>query len=532
MYGAADQTAIHRMQPVPFHRASPAPVGASGPAMHARRRVAPALAALALAACGGGDARPGTIVEPPPPAAVAAVVLSADSVRLAPGEQSRLTADVRDGAGRSLADRTVAWRSASPGVATVAQGMVTAVAAGTALVIAESGGRADTARVTVAASPPPPPALVEGRALWVSRFEYNSAQRITEIMTKARSANFNVVYFQVRGAGDAYYRSSLEPCAAALCGRLGGATLPYDPLDVAIREAHARGLELHAWINALTGLGSGSSAACAVLVESAAGQPRHMLLANPGWAVRDASGAAQACPNGEEYVYVSPGIPAVRTHLARVAADIARRYAVDGVHLDRIRYPGTAWSHDSASLAGFGRSPASDAAGWAQYRRDMVSLAVREVRDSVRAARPSATLSAAVWGIHRDLWGWNSSNGFAQYLQDPRAWAAGGYLDVAVPMTYYNTHAARCGFADWACLLDDHLAGIQTATGTPVFIGIAADRGAAQVTAQIRLARTRGARGVALYSFGAVDAANLWSVLAADVFAQPAVVPERNGNRR
>jgi uncharacterized lipoprotein YddW (UPF0748 family) len=487
------------------------------------------LALLAASGCGGGGGSavgPGPDPRPPVagPPSVAAVVLSADSVQLAPGALVRLTADVRDSIGRPLAGREVTWRSSSAAIASVAGGTVTGVAAGSALVIAESGGRADTARVVVVATPPLP-TLVEGRALWVSRFEYDSPQKIAEIMTKARSANFNIVYFQVRGAGDAYYRSSIEPCAAALCGRLGGGTLPYDPLDVAVREAHARGLQLHAWINALTGLASGASASCAVLVESAAGQPRHMLLANPGWAVRTATGAAQPCPNAEEYVYVSPGIAAVRTHLARVAADIARRYAVDGIHLDRIRYPGTAWSYDSASLAGFGRSPSADAAGWAQYRRDMVSLAVRETRDSVRAARPAARLSAAVWGIHRDLWGWNSSHGFGQYLQDPRAWAAGGYLDVAVPMTYYAIHATRCGFADWACLLDDHLAGIQATTGVPVFIGIGASRGATEVTAQIRLGRARGVRGFALYSYGAVDAAGLWSVLAADVFAQAATAP-------
>jgi uncharacterized lipoprotein YddW (UPF0748 family) len=501
------------MPPVSFHRIS---AGA-----------ARLVVSLAAAACGGSGGGGDTPVGPPGPAAVGAVVLSADSVRLAVGAQAQLTAEVRDAGGQPLAGRAVTWRSGAPTTAGVAGGTVTGVAAGSTLVIAESGGRADTARVVVVATapPPPPPALVEGRALWVSRFEYNSAQRIGEIMDKARSANLNIVYFQVRGAGDAYYRSALEPCAASLCGRLGGSSLPYDPLEVAVREAHARGLELHAWINALTGLGSGAAASCAVLVESAAGQPRHMLLANPGWAIRDAAGAPQPCPNADEYVYVSPGIPAVRTHLARVAADIARRYAVDGVHLDRIRYPGTAWSYDSASLAGFGRSPSADAAAWAQYRRDMVGLAVRETRDSVRAARPAAKLSAAVWGIHRDLWGWNSSHGFGQYLQDPRAWAAGGYLDVAVPMTYYAINATRCGFADWACLLDDHLAGIQQATGVPVFIGIGANRGAAEVVAQIRLGRARGVRGFALYSFGAVDAANLWSVLAADVFSTPATVP-------
>ncbi|HEV2734101.1 MAG TPA: family 10 glycosylhydrolase, partial [Longimicrobiaceae bacterium] len=148
----------------------------------------------------------------------------------------------------------------------------------------------------------------EGRALWVNRFEYDSPTKIATIMQKAADANFNVVFFQVRGSGDAYYRSALEPCAVGLCGRLGG-TPTWDPLEVAVREAHARGLQLHAWLNALTGWGSGSSTTCSLLRESDAGNPRHMLLAHPDWKVVNSAGTAHPCPNNDEYVYLSPGNP-------------------------------------------------------------------------------------------------------------------------------------------------------------------------------------------------------------------------------
>ncbi len=63
-------------------------------------------------------------------------------------------------------------------------------------------------------------------------------------MERAALAHFNVIYFQVRGAADALYRSNIEPCAVVLCGHLGG-TPSWDPLEVAVREAHARGIELH-----------------------------------------------------------------------------------------------------------------------------------------------------------------------------------------------------------------------------------------------------------------------------------------------
>src|SRR5215218_599068 len=222
----------------------------------------------------------------------------------------------------------------------------------------------------------------EGRALWVNRWDYGSAETIRQVMDIASRAHFNIVYFQVRGPSDARYRSQLDPCSALLCGRLGGVPT-WDPLEVAVREAHARGLQLHAWINALSGWESVRAADCDRLVRSVAGQPNHILIDHPEWAMHTRLRLPMGCPNGPdvEYVYLSPGVPEVRTHLARVAADVVRRYQVDGVHLDRIRYPGDDYGYDRASLAEFGRSPSADPTGWSQYRRGLVSKMVREVHD-------------------------------------------------------------------------------------------------------------------------------------------------------
>jgi uncharacterized lipoprotein YddW (UPF0748 family) len=375
--------------------------------------------------------------------------------------------------------------------------------------------------------PTPVSPAEEARALWVSRFEYASPTDIDSIIARAARTNFNVIFFQVRGAGEAFYDSAIEPCAVALCGSLGNGRPSWDPLARAVASAHARGIELHAWINALSGWSAGSAASCTLLQPSAAGSPDHMLIAHPEWRVVNAAGSAQPCPDApNEYVYLSPGIPAVRTHLARVAADIVRRYAVDGIHLDRIRYPGQAWSYDTTSLQAFGKDPAAFAADWAQFRREQVALAVRETFDSVRSARPSAALSAAVWGIWQDRWGWNSSHGFGQYFQDPRAWVAAGSLDVAVPMTYYAIATTPCGFADWACLLDDHLVMQSGSSARHVYIGIAASRGTAQVLQQIELGRRRGVKGFALYSYSSVTA-EMRAALASGPFALPASVPPR-----
>jgi len=365
----------------------------------------------------------------------------------------------------------------------------------------------------------------EARALWVSRFDYGSAADIEAVMRSAESAHFNIVYFQARAAADAYYRSDLEPCAARLCGRLGGAP-PYDPLLTAVESAHAHGLQLHAWLNALTGLEAGNGRTCAVLGTASDSGPTHILTEHPEWAMLDQAGRALPCPNSEEYVWLSPGHQEVRSRLAAVAADIARRYSVDGIHLDRIRYPGTAWSYDSASLAAFADDPQRSPGAWAAFRSALVQSTVRETFDSVMAVNPRLVLSAAVWGVYTDRWHWKTLGGRSDLFQDPRAWAADHIIDVVVPMTYVRVKKHRCDRADWRCLVDDHIAGIQHTSHHPVYAGIDASLGAAEVVKQVKLARRAGAAGISIFSYGAIaEQPGLWRALREGVFARPAQPP-------
>ena len=364
----------------------------------------------------------------------------------------------------------------------------------------------------------------EGRALWVTRFDYDSPAKISDIMEKAARAHFNVIYFQARAAADAYYRSSIEPCAALLCGTLGG-TPSYDPLEVAVREGHRRGLQVHAYFNALTGRPAGIEGQCRAIPLPAPGNPRHMLLDHPEWAMSDRFGKRLSCPNGEEYVWLSPGFPAVRTRLARVAADVARRYDVDGIHLDRIRYPGPDWSYDAPSLAEFGRDPTTHSREWVDYRTNLINRMVKETYDSITAVRPSLVFSAAVWGVYEDKWNWRTQRGLNDLMQDARAWARSGYMDVIVPMTYFRIQPFLCARADWTCLLLDHVEGAERGTRRAMYIGIDASKGATEIIKQIALAREVGATGMAVFSFSAADSAGVWPLLAAGVFADRAAIP-------
>lgn len=371
----------------------------------------------------------------------------------------------------------------------------------------------------------------EGRALWVNRFEYTSPQDIKTIIKRAGNAHFNVIYFQVRGQCDAYYRSKIEPCAIGLCGQLGGEP-PYDPLAVAITEAKKYGIEIHAWLNALSAWPSAKQDICALLHQAGGAKPRHLLLEHPDWVMVNLEGQATTCPNNDEYVYFSPAWQGVRSQLVRVTKDLATHYEIKGVHLDRIRYPGAAWSYDQVSLQSFGKDPNAFADEWDQFRRDQINSMVKAAYRALTAVDPSLALSAAVWAIYQDKWNWNATNGYGTYFQDARAWARDGYLDVAAPMTYEPITPQMCGRVDWACLLPDHLAGIQKATGRHVYIGMYAQNGAAEILRAIAMAREQGAMGVSIYSYSLVDRAGLWDKLAKGPFKQYAEVPPQPWKKR
>jgi uncharacterized lipoprotein YddW (UPF0748 family) len=396
-----------------------------------------------------------------------------------------------------------------------------------------SDGSAAPRLIAPAYASAPPAVMEEGRALWVNRWDYGSAATIRQVMVNARRANFNIVYFQVRGPWDARYPSRLDPCSARLCGRLGG-TPTWDPLEVAVREAHARGLQLHAWINGLSGWESNNAGTCRGLRRSEAGQPNHVLVDHPEWAMHTRGGRPMACPNGDEYVYLSPAHPGVRTRMARVAADIVRRYPVDGIHLDRIRYPGADFGWDRASLAQFGKDPSANPRDWAQFRRDLVSRMVRETHDSIHAVR-KVPLSAAVWPIYdRTRFGWNSSSGVAQFFQDTWGWAQGGYLDVAVPMAYFYVADQRCSYVprrrgqepnpDWDCMIADHVAGMRP-TGRHVYAGVLAGLGRDEMARQVRIGRQRGVNGFSFYFYSSLAELNAFGFLGDGVFREPATVP-------
>lgn len=263
------------------------------------------------------------------------------------------------------------------------------------------------------------------RAIWVTRFDYRTAEDIKRIIGNCAEAGFNTVMFQVRGHGTAHYRSKIEPWAQ----ELGGSDPGFDPLELAVQEAHARQVRLHAWVNVVPAWRGAKPPT----------DPNQLYNKRAEWFWYDQEGKRQALSSF--YVSVNPCLPEVREYLVDVLREVLSRYEVDGLHLDYLRFPNEPpavprgskidYPRDEKTLALFrtatGKAPDDDPEAWNRWRTEQVTRLTADVRAMQRRTRPTAVLSVAV-GAVRDK--------ALTHFQDAQAWIEQGLLDWVMPMNY------------------------------------------------------------------------------------------------
>ena len=271
------------------------------------------------------------------------------------------------------------------------------------------------------------------RVLWVTRWDFRSPEDIEKIFYNAASARFTDVLFQVRGEGTVFFKSRIEPWAWELSGKGPGEGVGHDPgwdpLAKAVEEGRRRGLRVHAYLNVLPGW------AQKVVPPKSSGQ---LYAAHRDWFMVDRRGRRMTTAKG--YAFVDPGLPQVRAHLARLFGEVAARYAVDGIHLDYIRYPFdyAECSYHPAVLETFktasGGTPQQFPKRWDAFRREQITKTVREISGAVRRARPGVEISVAVIA--------DRARSRDKAFQAPFAWLREGLVDAIAPMAYINEMAA------------------------------------------------------------------------------------------
>jgi len=283
----------------------------------------------------------------------------------------------------------------------------------------------------------------ELRALWVVRDALTGPRAIEQMIDFAVQARFHLLFVQVRGRGELYYPSNLEPPADDLEFPLS----EFDPLDYVVVLAKAAGISVHAWINVYYVWSDPNRTP----------PPEHVVSKHPDWLLSDGSGAPMSArdvrwwqSDGVEGYYLSPCRPEVRAHTAALVSELVARYPIDGVHLDYVRYPSRNFGLDPGERTAFalrwGVDPAALAASRdgspleadARVFLDSLSVSWRasEVDSlvaAVRTAAPGRAVSAAVAADPQEA--------LREKGQDWVGWLRRGLVDFVVPMAYNDTPA-------------------------------------------------------------------------------------------
>jgi uncharacterized lipoprotein YddW (UPF0748 family) len=341
----------------------------------------------------------------------------------------------------------------------------------------------------------------EVRALWVRRTSLDSPDAIRKMVASAATAGFNTLFVQV----------AADPGERPQPG--------FDAIGETLAQAHAAGLRVHAWVDV----------ALAAASDGLPSARDHVIYQHPEWLMVPRAIAAELLASDShnpDYVgrlarwtranstrvdglYISPVQPAAAAHVAEAVRELVSRYALDGVYLDHVEYPGDDFDYSRRSIEVFGdfmrsqllpaerdRIAAIEAIDsfaypdqfpdqWRLFRQSQLTALVARLRSTVKAARPSAVVSAAV----------TADAAIAEHdkLQDWRTWLDGGFLDALCPVV------SGVNAAQFAALLAE----VHAIAGTrPVWAGIGANRLSQRETLDdIVRARRAGAHGIILFSY-------------------------------
>jgi uncharacterized lipoprotein YddW (UPF0748 family) len=340
------------------------------------------------------------------------------------------------------------------------------------------------------------------RALWVTRWDYNTPEDVRSIIKNVHECGFTDVFFQIRGNGTAYYRSAAEPWAYELSGgdvASLGRDPGWDPLQTAVDAARETGLRVHAYMNVLPGWKGR---------EEPPAEIGQLWTRHPDWFMVDSLGA-KMLPTSGWYSFLNPVLPEVRAHIREIVRELCR-YDVAGIHLDYIRYPHdyhivapeiypdaseleimrhSEFSYDPSSLAElvdrFGRDVTKRQI--TRFRCDSVTRVVRDISYVMQAEKPgSCVLSASVKG--------NPVEGKFLAYQDSGSWAKNGEVDWVVQMNYGTRSFPRF-------LSDMRKAAGRKGFRSSVIMGIYCKNDIADILEQIDLSKNSGCRGLAFFSY-------------------------------
>lgn len=366
---------------------------------------------------------------------------------------------------------------------------------------------------------------------WPTTTNNASAQKaeLNAYLDNLKAQNFNAIFFQVRSMCDAMYQSSYEPWSSYLTGTRGK-NPGYDPLQYAVEQCHARGIQCHAWVNPYRwSTGSNWNTA------------QDQDLKNRGMLLSYTSGNTTT-------TILNPGLPETRQRIVDVIREIITNYDVDGIVFDDYFYPNGIPTTNKAEDYNLWNDSNVDMT-FADWRRNNVNMMVRDVYYMIQDTKPevrfgispagvagTASTSAGQHGVTPCPTG--SDWQFNGIFSDPLAWLEQGTIDYISPQLYWKTNHATNPFGPltkWWSYIAKHYGRHHYASHSISFLASQSNTTSdwAEIAQQINYSRQYtedNAPGVVLYSAKNINGNNngvsgLGNYLLANAFQRPAMIP-------
>ena len=366
---------------------------------------------------------------------------------------------------------------------------------------------------------------------WPTSVNNANAQKaeLVAYLDNLQAQNFNAIYLQVRTMCDAFYQSSYEPWSSYLTGTRGKDP-GYDPLEYAVEQCHARGIQCHAWVNPYRwSTGTDWNTA------------QDQDLKNSGMLLSYNNGSTT-------YTILNPGLPATRQRIVNVIKEIITKYDVDGVVFDDYFYPSGIPTNSTAEDYNLWNDSGVDMT-FADWRRNNVNMMVADVYNMIQETKPEVRFGISPAGVAGTRSTSASQHGVDpcptgsdwQYngiFSDPLAWLEQGTIDYISPQIYWKTTHSTNPFGPltkWWSYIAKHYGRHHFASHSISFLASSSNTTSdwAEIVQQInysRLYTENNAPGVVLYSAKNINGNNggvsgLGNYLLANEFQHPAMIP-------
>ena len=259
-----------------------------------------------------------------------------------------------------------------------------------------------------------------------------------------QSYNMNTAVFQVRPLNDAYYPSDLNPWSRFITGT-EGKDPGFDVLEFFINEAKKRNIKVHAWMNPYRV--SNVSVTDGKITKDeylSSLDEKNFARKHPEHTILDGTGKIILSPSHKEVIeFVSESI-----------LEVARKYDVEGVHIDDYFYPYAKIKEDD-ERNDYLKYRDSENQSFDDFRRSNVDKMIKMVHDKLKAleheTNKKVEFGISPFAVYRtnssirpDGWekgSYNASSAlqcYSELYSDVYKWMKEGWIDYVVPQDYFS----------------------------------------------------------------------------------------------